>query len=392
MPIRQDIASNRTTFNEQANKTPEKRNKEEERHYKFLEAKQAKGLMDFEIELIKAALGGNQVKMENAVISYTTTTLDAIIAGKMGATKPKPTPPKKPEPSEPTNPNPTIPPIIKPSEQDPTRITDTDTGGQLTLRQVMIAKQISNQDFELLVAHFGNEFEAESAVMDMSKWRLGEIIAKQRRVESDEKRLRISSFDTNTQDILWREEQNALVYEDIKNEWTPNSGVLGAGRRAYAEDVMSEWNEFTEGKYPIPDLTTFDEFEVYGDSGNISDLQVQIKNIIEGALVGESLGLAAIGTYTAIAEQLPPPKVINAVNKITGFVGAAIANIYGESNFSSGPVDKMGIRVKDGNEYTSYDAVKYTAGMDIATTEQRPFLKDKYVDTQSFPYDSYDEE
>jgi len=117
-------------------------NSTEDRAHKLREAMKSKGLMDFEFNLIKSALGGSQEKAENAVISYTTTTLDAIMAGKMGPPKPNPpkTPPKKPDPPEPTNPNPTIPPISKPSEQDPTRITDTDTGGPLTFEQAMIAK------------------------------------------------------------------------------------------------------------------------------------------------------------------------------------------------------------------------------------------------------------
>ena len=128
-----DKASYSKKTNVQAYADTATRDKTEDIYYKFKEAKKTKGISNGEYALIKRYFSNNEIKAQNAVIQKSKADLDKIVrTQKEKENPPKSAPPKTPTvpPITPTVPKPTTdrPEIVKPSQRDSNRITDTDTG------------------------------------------------------------------------------------------------------------------------------------------------------------------------------------------------------------------------------------------------------------------------
>jgi hypothetical protein len=163
-------------------------------------------------------------------------------------------------------------------------------------------------------------------------------------------------------DIAWREKLDEMVYEDRKSGWTPGGEVIGAGYRDYTEGVVSKWNKFTGGQYPLKDLTGFDSVKVYENNKDIKPIDVILAKEVPGAVAGATIGLpfAMLGPAA-------------------GFLGAGAAGLAGNkigealnpSLISEGPMESMELvgRSDDQNMTVIITAKKYNeGGMDVQTT------------------------
>lgn len=161
----------------------------------------------------------------------------------------------------------------------------------------------------------------------------------------------------------------------------------------YAERTQKEWDEYTDGNYSIPDLTKYDEFEVFEYSNDISDNVVFLAKTIPGFVFGEGLGILANGASQYYLKKPLSPQMVHAVNTTSALIGAFIGYKADGSMLSAGEEKTFAIYAKDGINKKIYTVRKYdTGGIDVVTTEF--FLGNDYpiVTKESFPYDSFSEE
>ena len=187
-------------------------------------------------------------------------------------------------------------------------------------------------------------------------------------------------------EIAWREKQDALVYEDFANRWKPGSGILGAGSKAYAENVEHEWKDFTSGQIPIPDLTFFDSVEAQKSSRDISATEVMLDMAIPGAIAGATLGLPFIGASIPVAI---------AGSALSSIGGSVVGSVIDPSLESSGPSETFRIIARDEDQKitTFYEATKYNqGGIDMITTIRADGVVDGIVTRDYYPYDSFKKE
>ena len=207
------------------------------------------------------------------------------------------------------------------------------------------------------------------------------------RRKPDTKDNTIGKEDTRTynpwDDILWREEQDAMVYEDMKNGWKPNGDVIGAGHRAYAKDVMSEWDEFTGGQYPIPDLTTYHNFKVYKGAEEISPIKARGKKYLPSAVTGAALG-TPFGLIGPLAGGI--------ASTVITLLGPEIDKTINPTLISAGPAKTMEISVYDSDQDVTiyYTATKYAEnGMDVRVTYKAHGSDKGYFSNSIYPYNTF---
>ena len=196
-------------------------------------------------------------------------------------------------------------------------------------------------------------------------------------------------------EVLWRDAQDAMIYEDMKNGWKPNGDTVSAENRNNAEDVMSGWVEFTGGQIPIPDLAQFDNIEVQKDNRDISELEVFADKTLPGFTIGEGIGILANGAIMYYTGVDVSPYTTKAVSAISGLAGAGIGYVSYPSLKSAGPSESFKIIAYDEDQKITaiYEADKYSqGGIDMVTTYRADGVVDGYVTRDYYPYDSFSKE
>lgn len=179
-----------------------------------------------------------------------------------------------------------------------------------------------------------------------------------------------------------------MAYEDMANGWKPDSEILGAGRRAYAEDVETEWDEFTGGQHSVLGIELMDNIRVFKMSGDNSPLEV----FMETDFPNTAMSSMVAAPFTLI----PGP-----LGKVAAFAAGLGANKLMEEDVnptlkSAGPYETMEVVADwtDQGILVTYSATKYNeGGMDITTTimgkEGGPLVSST---TEVYPYNTFKED